>query len=69
MMTTIALVAGVIVIEAVPVYGYMNAIFLGQEAQVTTPMILAFVGVIVLCVGATVVPLKIGLQRMESFEF
>ena len=69
MMTTISLVAGVIVLEAVPVYGYMQAIFSGEEVRITAPMIAAFVGVFLLCVAATVVPLKIGLQRMEAFEF
>ena len=69
MMTTISLVAGVIVLEALPVYGYTQAIFSGEEVHITAPMIAAFVGVFLLCVAATVVPLKIGLQRMEAFEF
>ena len=69
MMTTIALVAGVIVLEAVPVYGYMNATFRGQEVSVTSAMIAAFAGVIALCAAATAVPLIVGLRRMESFEF
>ena len=69
MMTTIALVAGVIVLEAIPMYGYMNAIRLGQEVSVTWPMIAAFAGVIALCAAATGMPLIIGLRRMEAFEF
>ncbi len=69
MMTTIALVAGVIVLEAIPMYAYMNAIRLGQEVSVTWPMIAAFAGVIALCAAATAMPLIIGLRRMESFEF
>jgi ABC-2 type transport system permease protein len=69
MMTTIALVAGVIVLEAIPMYGYMSAVFRGEEVRITISMILAFVGVVALCVAATAIPLRIGLQRMEEFEF
>lgn len=69
MMTTIALVAGVIVLEAIPVYGYMGAMFRGEDVQITTSMILSFVGVLMLCTAATGIPLSIGLRRMEEFEF
>ena len=69
MMTTIVLVAGVIVLEAMPVYGYMSAAFRGETVQITTSMILAFVGVLLLCITATAVPLRIGLRKMEEFEF
>lgn len=69
MMTTIVLIAGVIVLEAMPVYDYMNAAFRGETVQVTTSMILAFIAVLLLCITATVVPLKIGLRKMEEFDF
>ena len=69
MMTTIVLVAAVIVLEAMPVYGYMNAAFRGESVQITTSMMLAFTGVLLLCITATVVPLKISLRKMEEFEF
>jgi len=69
MMTTIVLVAAVIVLEAMPVYGYMNAAFRGESVQITTSMMLAFAGVLLLCITATVVPLKISLRKMEEFEF
>ena len=69
MMTTIVLVAAVIMLEAMPVSGYMSAAFRGETVQITTSMILAFTGVLLLCITATVVPLKIGLRKMEEFEF
>ena len=69
MMTAIVLVAGVIVLEAMPVYGYMSAAFRGEAVEITTSMILAFIGVLLLCITATAVPLKIGLRKMEEFEF
>ena len=69
MMTAIVLVAAVIMLEAMPVYGYMNAAFRGESVQITTSMMLAFTGVLLLCITATVVPLKISLRKMEEFEF
>ncbi len=69
MMTAIVLVAAVIMLEAMPVVGYMNAAFRGESVQITTSMMLAFTGVLLLCITATVVPLKISLRKMEEFEF
>ena len=69
MMTTIVLVAAVIMLLAMPVVGYMKAAFGGESVQITTSMMLAFAGVLLLCITATVVPLKISLRKMEEFEF
>ena len=69
MMTTVALLAAVIVVEAVPVYAYLRATYLGQEVGVNWTMIGAFALVVAICGVATVVPLKVGLKRMEGFEF
>lgn len=69
MMTTVALLALVIMIEAVPVYGYLQAEFLGRQADMTWIMVGAFGLVVAICVGATLASLWIGLRRMESFEF
>jgi len=69
MMTTVALLAGVIMIEAVPVYGYLRATFNGQPVRVTPVMVLAFGAVVAVCGAATVIPLRVGLRKVESFEF
>ncbi|MBI3982614.1 MAG: hypothetical protein HY337_06860 [Gemmatimonadetes bacterium] len=69
MMSTIALLAGVIVIEAVPVYGYLRATFFGEPVRVNAAMLLGFGGVVALCAAATVIPLRVGLRKMEGFEF
>jgi hypothetical protein len=69
MMATIALLAGVIVLEAVPVYGYLRSTYLGRPVGVTWGMVGSFAGVAALCAAATLVPLRVGLRRMESFEF
>ena len=69
MMTTVGLLAVVIVLEATPVWAYLRADFYGYDLNITAPMILAFCGVLLVCAVATVVPLKVGLKKMESFEF
>jgi len=69
MMTTIAVLALVIVIEAVPVYGYLQAQFQGQPIGISLPMVLAFTAVVAVCLGATGTSLYVGLRKMESFEF
>jgi ABC-2 type transport system permease protein len=69
MMATVALLAVVIVIESVPVYRYLQA---GQNHEPLTGMPVmagAFVLAAAVCVACTVVPLKVGLRRMEEFEF
>ncbi len=69
MMTTVALLAAVIVIEAVPVYGYLQATYEGRPVRIDGTMVAAFAGVVAICGVATVVPLKVGLKKMEGFEF
>jgi ABC-2 type transport system permease protein len=69
MMTTIALLAVVIVIEAVPVYAYLRATYLGAPIRVNATMVGAFALVVVVCAAATVVPLRVGLRKMLEFEF
>ncbi len=69
MMSTTALLALVIVIEAQPVSRYLAAEFQADPVQVTPTMILAFVAVAAICSAATVIPLRAGLKRMEEFEF
>lgn len=69
MMTTTALLAGVIVIEAMPVYRYLQASIRGQSVEIDLSMILAFVAVGAVCVLATIIPLRVGLRKIESFEF
>ena len=69
MMSTIALLAVVILIEAVPIYGYLSAAFQGQPIPVDVRMIGAFALVVAICVAATIIPLRVGLKKMEQFEF
>lgn len=69
MMTTIALLALVIVIEAIPTYGYLLAQLQGQPIGISLPMVLAFGAVVAVCLGTMVTSLYVGLRKMESFEF
>jgi ABC-2 type transport system permease protein len=69
MMSTIALLAIVIVIEAVPVSNYLRASFRGEPIPVNIWMVGAFAAVLLICLTATVVPLWVGLRKMEQFEF
>ena len=69
MMSTIVLLAVVIVIEAVPVSNYLRASFRGEPIPVDIWMVGAFAAVVIICLTATVVPLLVGLRRMEQFEF
>lgn len=69
MMTTVALLAAVIVLEAAPVYAYLQATRSDQPLEVSLRLALPFLGVVALCGLATALPLRIGLRRMEQFEF
>jgi ABC-2 type transport system permease protein len=69
MMTTIALLAAVIVIEAIPIYDYLGRVYQGQDVGMSLPMLLAFGTVLAVCGLATVIPLRVGLRKMEGFEF
>jgi ABC-2 type transport system permease protein len=69
MMTTVALLALVIVIEAAPVYQYLQSVSREEDVEIGSSMIVAFAGVLTVCGLATVLPLRYGLRRMEEFEF
>jgi ABC-2 type transport system permease protein len=69
MMTTVGLLALVIVMEAAPVYQYLQAASRQEDVRVGWSMIAAFAAVLLVCALATVLPLRIGLKRMEEFEF
>jgi ABC-2 type transport system permease protein len=69
MMTTIALLGGVIGAMWQAVYAYVRAVYDGQPIEVDAWMIGWFAAAAGLCVLATIVPLRVGLRKMESFEF
>ena len=69
MMATVALLGVVIVTLAGPVYRYLRAAQLGEPVVIDGLTIGAFVLAGLICLAATVAPLRLGLRKMESFEF
>ena len=67
MMASVALIGGVIVLEARPVYSYLSARAFGTEPDMTE-MVLGFGAATLLCLGATFIPLMIAIQRLEEGE-
>lgn len=68
MMTTVALLGLVIVLEAGPVYQYLRAISLTGTGRVTPAIGLALGGVALLCVGITVAALRLSARRLARLE-
>src|SRR5262245_21072224 len=69
MMTTIALLAGVIVSLWQAVYQYVRAAYEGQPVVIDSWMFFWFAVAAALCATATVVPLRIARKKLETFEF
>jgi ABC-2 type transport system permease protein len=69
MMTTIALLAAVIFLLSQAVSGYLRASYEHEPLVVTPVMVGGLAAAGVLCLAATVIPLRIGLKKMESFDF
>jgi ABC-2 type transport system permease protein len=69
MMATIALLVAVLATLSRAVYTYVRAGFEGQHVVVDAGMIAWFAVAALICAGATAIPLKVGLKKMESFEF
>ncbi len=69
MMTTIGLLAAVVVSLWQAVHTYVRAVYDGQPVVVDVWMVLWFGIAATLCILATVIPLRVGLKKMESFEF
>jgi hypothetical protein len=69
MMATIALLAAVIVSLWQAVYTYVRAVYDGQPVVIDGWMFLWFALAAALCTAATILPLRMALRKMESFEF
>jgi ABC-2 type transport system permease protein len=67
MMTSIALIGLVIVIEARPVYQYVGAHLLKTEPSIAG-LWLGFGGAAALCLAATFIPIQIAIRRMKQLE-
>jgi ABC-2 type transport system permease protein len=67
MMSAIAMIAGVVILEAGPVVSYLQAQTLNGRAD-PWQMGLGFGGAALLCGATTIVPIEIALRRLEKIE-
>ncbi|MFL5493175.1 MAG: putative ABC transporter permease subunit [Gemmatimonadales bacterium] len=69
MMSSMILLAVIIMIEAVPVTALLRAWQRGRTMTLTPALGLAGAAVVVLCVGATLLPLRLSARRLERMEW
>ncbi|MGI8548879.1 MAG: putative ABC transporter permease subunit [Gemmatimonadaceae bacterium] len=67
MMTAIALIGAIIVLEARPVYVYLSARSFGTPLDATS-MVTGFSAAAALCLVATFAPLRLAIRRLEHLE-
>lgn len=67
MMASVAVIGGVVVLEARPVYTYLSAKAFGTTPD-ATEMVVGFGLAAVLCIAATVLPIRMALTRLEAVE-
>jgi ABC-2 type transport system permease protein len=67
MMASVTLIAAVIVLEARPVYSYLSARAFGTPLD-TAGMELGFAGAALVCVAATLAPLRLAERRLAALE-
>ncbi len=68
MMSSLSLLALVIIIEAMPVATYLRDLAAGGEGRLGIELALSMAAVTVLCVVSTILPLRVGLRRLEELE-
>ncbi len=69
MMSSLCLLAVVIMIEAVPVATHLQAYQRGESLGLTPNLLFAGVAVVGILVAATVIPLRMSARRIEQMEF
>jgi ABC-2 type transport system permease protein len=67
MIASVGLIAGVVVLEARPVYSYLSSRFYGTPAY-PGEMVFGFGMAALLCVAATIIPIGIAKRRLEAVE-
>ncbi|NUR18881.1 MAG: hypothetical protein HOQ12_05055 [Gemmatimonadaceae bacterium] len=67
MMAAVGVIGGTIILEARPVYGYLSARIYNTETS-STEMLIGFGLAALLCVAATIIPIRIALHRLEAIE-
>ena len=68
MMASVTLLGGIIAAEAAPVAAYLRARQSGTEFGMTEDLFIAFAVVFMLCAAATIVSIRLALQRLREME-
>jgi ABC-2 type transport system permease protein len=69
MMSAVAVIGAVIVLEARPVYSYVSALsFRGAESPPVTELVVGFGLAALVCLTATFWPIRIAIRRLEALE-
>ena len=70
MMAAVTYLAGVVILEAWPVYLFLSSRFEGGEAELSTlPLLLGVSGAAALTAVAIIAPLRAGIARVRSVDF
>ena len=71
MMTAVGYLAGVIILEAWPVYSFLSSNLQGGAVRnfQALPLVLGFAGAATLTVFAIVLPLRAGVRRVQALDF
>jgi ABC-2 type transport system permease protein len=70
MMSSLSLLALILMIEAGPVTAYLrDQRYAEQPVGMTAALVFAGAAVVVICVAATIIPLRLGLRRIEMMEW
>jgi ABC-2 type transport system permease protein len=70
MMSSLSLLALIIMIEAGPVTDYLrDQRYAEQPVGITAQLVVAAAAVVLICVAATIIPLRLGLRRIEMMEW
>jgi len=67
MISSVGLIAAVVVLEARPVYGYLSAKLYGTPTS-TSDMVFGFGLAALLCIVATIIPIRVANRRLEAVE-
>jgi ABC-2 type transport system permease protein len=69
MMSSVILLVVVLMIESRSVMKYLRAQFAGRPVEIDAWLVGSLALVVVVCLLATIIPLRLGLKKMESMEF
>ena len=67
MMASVAVIGGTVILEARPVFSYVAA-KTGNGVIDPFEMVFGFASAALLCIGATVLPVREALRRLEKVE-